>query len=174
MHIRKVLAAQLEDRLDRLQASFADLNGAVRDKVAEIIGKSVQDLARQAMRAALEPSSPAPVNDPDDDEDLWEDHADYRHPRMLDQDVWRSHNTRSPALDRPLPRTTTAVLYGCKAASWWVTRASNVTFRNCLFVGLIAGGIALAMGPIASAFLPAVLALTLVGQSTGVFGTHFD
>ena len=172
MHIRKVLAAQLDDRIDRLQASFAALNSAVREKVAEIVGQSVKDLVTQAIRAILDPPSEVSAYAPEDDDELWNHDPEYRRSHTIDQDVWQHHRTKSPVPKRtPLPRATTVVVFGLQAACCWLTRARNVNLPSFLFVGLCACGVAYALGPIAVAFLPAMLVLTLVGQSTGIIGS---
>ena len=59
MPSRSQFAGPLADRLDRLRSAFAALHRSVRDRVAEIVGTTVADVARQAVRAALDP--PAPV-----------------------------------------------------------------------------------------------------------------
>src|SRR6478735_7835176 len=60
MATRSMLVRGLAGRIDRLKETFEALNGAVRDKVAEILGKTVEDLVRQTIRKVLEGSSSAP------------------------------------------------------------------------------------------------------------------
>src|SRR4051794_3313241 len=88
MHVRRLIAARLADRLDRLQATFAALNTAVRDKVAEVVGKTAEDLVRQTVRAVLEKTTTLqPESRPASETGWWDDDRDApRRPYDEDDD----------------------------------------------------------------------------------------
>src|SRR4051794_40688891 len=160
MHVRKVLAARLADRLDRLRDTFAALNTAVRDKVAEVVGKTAEDLVRHAVRAALDRSTLKPVYRTDAEDGWWDDDdnpTDRRRTYGEEEDSWsRPAPVRTPA---PRPRLAAAFLAGCRAAGWWLSRsAAGRKPWVWAVAGLVAGVAVYAFPPLAAAVLPAAAA----------------
>jgi hypothetical protein len=192
MPSRSQLAVLLADRVDRLRGAFAALHRSVREKVAEIVGATVADVVRQTVRVALEPPTPpapvapvAPVArrnayDPwgGPETDGW---ADDRDPINDDgSDAWGHpapvRPTMSPAPPIPpeqqvLPRLAAAAVVGLKAAAWWL--ATNRLRRGwgCVVAGVLAGGAAYALGPVAVAVAPASTALSLAARSAELVNT---
>src|SRR4051812_27210504 len=124
MPSRSALARLLADRIDRLQATFAALQAAVRDKVAEVVGKTVEDLVRHTVRAVLERATTGPGYRPDSEDGWWDDDPDDRRRTYDDDDdQWPTVPTTSAPSQRP--RLTTAFIAGCRAAGWWLTRTTT-------------------------------------------------
>jgi hypothetical protein len=164
---RSVLVGLLADRIDRLQATFAALNSAVRDKVAEIVGKTVSDVVRQTVRMALEPRAEATVYRPEPDDELCGDEPDARRrrPGGDEEDEWVRPTAVPKTPDRPLPRLATAVVIGGKVASWWLTRLPSRKGWTWFAAGVVAAVGAYTLGPVAVAILPALAALALAARS---------
>jgi hypothetical protein len=163
---RSVLVGLLADRIDRLQATFAALNTAVRDKVAEIVGKTVSDVVRQTVRMVLEPKAEDPAYRPEPDDEVWSDEPDDRRRHQVEEeDEWIRPTSAPKTPDRPLPRLATAVLIGGRVASWWLTRVPSRKSWSCFAAGVVAGVGAYALGPVAVAVLPALAALALADRS---------
>jgi hypothetical protein len=164
MPSRSALARMLADRLDRLRATFAALNQAVREKVAEVVGKTAEDLVRHAVRAALDRAQlgpaprPAPAWWADDDRDVHDQDVDE-----YDAD-WRPVAAEPP----PQPRLAAAVLAGCKAAAWWLRRAPLTRPWVLTVAGLATGAVVYACPPLAAALLPAAAALALAEGATAL------
>jgi hypothetical protein len=187
MTSRTQLAVLLADRIDRLRGAFAALHRSVRERVAEIVGATVADVVRQTVRVALEPPTlPAPVSPVApvacrDGHDPWggpeaDDGAD-----AADQ----GSNTGSDAWDYPapampvtpaatptpppelpvLPRLAAAAVVGLKAAAWWLATSRVRRGWGCVVAGVLAGGAAYALGPVAVVVAPAATALSLVARS---------
>jgi hypothetical protein len=183
MPSRSQLAVLLADRIDRLRGAFAALHRSVRERVAEIVGAAVADAVRQTVRVALEPPTPpAPVSpvapaacrdgydpwggpeaddgagdrDPIDDErsDPW----GYPAPAMP---VAPAATPTPPPEPPALPRLTAAAVVGLRAAAWWLATSRLRRGWCCVVAGVLAGGAAYALGPVA----PAVTALSLAARS---------
>lgn len=166
MSNRSVLVGLLADRIDRLQATFAALNSAVRDKVAEIVGKTVSDVVRQTVRMVLDPRAEATAYRPDPNDELWGDEPDARRRRPVDEeDEWLRPAAVPKTPQRPLPRVAAAILIGSKVAAWWLTRMQSRKSWGWFAAGVVAGGVAYAVGPVAVAILPALAALALADRS---------
>jgi hypothetical protein len=179
MTSRSQLAGLLAERIDRLRGAFAALHRSVRERVAEIVGATVADVVRQTVRVALEPPAPptsvAPVA-PDacrDEYDPWAGPDDWpgdHNPLNDRSDPWgypAPAMPASPPAPPPepsvLPGLAAAAVVGLKAAAWWM--ATNRIRRGwgCVVAGVLAGGTAYALGPVAVA--PAVTALSLAARS---------
>ena len=187
MPSRSQLAVLLADRIDRLRGAFAALHRSVRERVAEIVGATVADVVRQAVRAALEPPAPpapvapvAPVACRDGYEPRGgpepDDWADDRDPIDDDgSDAWGYPAPAMPVTPAPtptpppeppvLPRLAAAAVVGLRAAAWWLATSRLRRGWGCVVAGVLAGGAAYALGPVAVAVAPAVTALSLAARS---------
>ena len=183
MPSRSQLAVLLAERIDRLRGAFAALHRSVRERVAEIVGATVADVVRQAVRVALEPPAPvapvAPVACRDGYEP-WggpepDDWADDRDPIDDDgSDAWGYPAPAmpvTPAAPTPppeppvLPRLTAAAVVGLRAAAWWLATSRLRRGWSFVVAGVLAGGAAYALGPVAVAVAPAATALSLAARS---------
>ena len=187
MPSRSQLAVLLAERIDRLRGAFAALHRSVRERVAEIVGATVADVVRQTVRAALEPPAPpapvasvAPVArrneyDPwggpgaddwtdaaDQDGNTGSDAWDYPAPAMP---VTPAPTPTPPPEQQVLPRLAAAAVVGLKAAAWWLATSRLRRGWGCVVAGVLAGGAAYALGPVAVAVAPAVTALSLAARS---------
>jgi hypothetical protein len=162
MPSRSTLARLLADRIDRLQATFAALNSAVRDKVAEVVGKTVEDLVRNTVRIVLERATTGPDYRKESEDGWWDDDEpnDRRRRTYNDDDSWSRPASVQPTPSRP--RFATAFLAGCRTAGWWLSRTTREAKTwTWAVAGLVAGVAVYAFPPLAAALLPAAAALTL-------------
>ena len=193
MPSRTQFARLLADRLDRLRSAFVALHRSVRDRVAEIVGTTVADVARQAVRVALDPPAPvAPAprrvvrGDPDDRYDPWggEEPDGWAGDRDAfedgERDAWghapqmatTPPTAPAPAEPAVVPRLLTAAVVGLKAAAWWLATSRICRVWGCAAAGLVAGSAAYALGaPVCLAVAPAVAALTLAVRSVELVNT---
>jgi hypothetical protein len=163
MPSKSKLAGLLADRLDRLREAFVALHRSVRDRAAELVGTTVADVARQAVRAALDPPPPVVPKSVvrGDPYDPWggpePDHCiDDRDPLDADEhNAWGYREPVTPTVVMPVmptpepavvPRIVTAVVVGLKAAAWWLATSPIRRGWGCVLAGLAAGGAAYAVG----------------------------
>jgi hypothetical protein len=186
MPSRNQFAVLLAERIDRLRGTLAALHRLVCERVAELVGATVADVVRQTVRAALEPPAPsipvAPVTPVAcrDGYDPWggpetQDCAGDRDPIDDRSDPWGYHETVAPAMppsplapspEPPvLPRLAAAAVVGLRAAAWWLATSRLRRGWGCVVAGVLAGGAAYALGPVAVAVAPAVTALSLAARS---------
>jgi hypothetical protein len=178
----------LADRLRRLSSNFDALGHQLRDEIASKLGKAIADAVSDAIRGVLgtgtesqlPPSrrswpqeQPRPLWDQPRQRDgaPWADPADD--PWLLEN---RSESERdedqdpAPPLSRPAstPRLRswlTALATGWRAGLWWLRRQQGkAPVLTTLAVGLAAGLVILAAGPVATAAVSAVGAV--VGLTT--------
>ena len=181
---RSQLAVLLAERIDRLRGAFAALRRSVRERVAEIVGAAVADVVRQTVRAALDPPTPpapvvpvAPVARRDGydvwgghEADDWADAADQDGNTGSDAWGYPAPVTPAPTPTPPpeptaLPRLAAAAVVGLRAAAWWLATSRLRRGWGCVVAGILAGGAAYALGPVAVAVVPAATALSLAARS---------
>jgi hypothetical protein len=184
MPSRSHLAVLLADRVDRLRGAFAALHRSVRERVAEIVGATVADVVRQTVRLALEPPAlptpVAPVAPVGHREayDPWagpltDDGADDRDPLDDDRsDAWGPAAPVLPTMPQSPPpeppvlsRLAVAAVVGLRAAAWWLATSRVRRGWGCVVAGVLAGGAAYALGPVAVAVAPAAFSLSLAARS---------
>jgi hypothetical protein len=184
MPSRSQLAVLLADRINRLRGAFAALHRSVRERVAEIVGATVADVVRQTVQYALEPPAPQtpiarvarrdgyyPWGGPEADDgaadrDLIDDERcdAWGYPAP----VARAMPPRLPAPppEPPvLPRLAVAAVVGLKAAAWWLATSRLRRGWCCVVAGVLAGGAAYVLGPVALTVTPAATALSLAARS---------
>jgi hypothetical protein len=192
MPSRSQLAVLLAERVDRLRGAFVALHRSVRERVAEIVGATVADVVRHAVRVALEPPAPpAPVAPVAavayrDGYDTWDgaeadDWAADRDPINDDRsDAWGYPAPVTPPTplsppaqpeSQALPRLAAATVVGLKAAAWWLATSRLRRGWGCVVAGVLAGGAAYALGPVTVAVAPAVTALSLAARSAELVNT---
>ena len=70
-----------------------------------------------------------------------------------------------PPEPQVLPRLAAAAVVGLRAAAWWLATSRLRRGWGCVVAGVLAGGAAYALGPVAVAVAPAATALSLAARS---------
>jgi hypothetical protein len=178
----------LADRLQRLSSNFDSLGHQLRDEIATAVGKAIAEAVSDAIRSVLgngqenhlSPSrrgwpqeQPRPLWDQPHqrDQDPWAAPADdpwlleNRYESECDEDVDPEPPSSTPSSTPRLRSWVAALTTGWQAGLWWLKRQQGkAPVLTTLAVGLAAGLVILAAGPVAAAAVSAVGAV--VGLTT--------